>query len=302
MSVFTRFQPMERAYFDLIRQGDVRRYDCAPMIEVFHFHENVYSMLSRSPGMGGDAWMHLIVGEEKAMLIDTGFGIGDLKVLVEALTDKPLIVVNTHFHGDHTLGNFQFDKVYCHEYDADALLEQMNAENRRKFVPKAGDFFTENDVIPVKPYEVAPVPHGYTFTLGKDHEVELFHLPGHAPGGCAFLDKKERLLFSGDAIVSSPGLICGGTRGNKRSDQMTLTAFHARVAELCERLDEFDALFPGHNLLDYPKQSVPDMKRLLEAVIADPNCQTDIDEVHPGSTAKLKVLGYARVAYTDDRI
>ena len=56
--------------------------------------------------------MFLIEGDEKAMLIDTGAGIGDLKAQVEKLTDKPLIVVNTHGHVDHTGGNMQFDEVW----------------------------------------------------------------------------------------------------------------------------------------------------------------------------------------------
>ena len=38
-------------------------------------------------------------GAERALLIDTGFGVGDLKALCERLTDKPLLVVDTHSHG-----------------------------------------------------------------------------------------------------------------------------------------------------------------------------------------------------------
>ena len=67
------------------------------------------------------AWMHLVEGEEKALLIDTGYGIGNLKGLVQKLTDKPLLVANTHFHGDHSAGNGQFEEVYCHEYDVPYL-------------------------------------------------------------------------------------------------------------------------------------------------------------------------------------
>src|SRR5699024_479599 len=98
-------------------EGKARRYGCDRPVEVFELTEGVYSIFSRSPGMGGDAWMHLVTGPERAVLIDTGFGIGDLRALVETLIDKPYDVFNTHFHGDHTLGNVQFDRVFIHRYD-----------------------------------------------------------------------------------------------------------------------------------------------------------------------------------------
>ena len=61
--------------------------------------------------------MHLICGESSALLIDTGYGIGNLQAVIRQLTDLPVTVFNTHWHGDHTGGNAQFDIVYMHEYD-----------------------------------------------------------------------------------------------------------------------------------------------------------------------------------------
>ncbi len=53
----------------------------------------------------------LIIGREKAALIDTGCGIGDLRKAVKAVTDKPIVVINTHTHTDHIGSNHQFDDV-----------------------------------------------------------------------------------------------------------------------------------------------------------------------------------------------
>ena len=41
------------------------------------------------------ASMFLLEGDKKAMLIDTGMGVGDLRGAVEMVTDKPLVVVHT---------------------------------------------------------------------------------------------------------------------------------------------------------------------------------------------------------------
>lgn len=49
--------------------------------------------------------------EQTAALIDTGCGIGNLRAAVEAITDKPVVVINTHTHPDYLGSNSQFDKI-----------------------------------------------------------------------------------------------------------------------------------------------------------------------------------------------
>jgi len=51
---------------------------------------------------------YLVVGNEKAMLIDMGTGVGDLKGFIRTITPLPLIVVATHGHVDHIGGCGQF--------------------------------------------------------------------------------------------------------------------------------------------------------------------------------------------------
>ena len=65
----------------------------------------------------------LIVGSRRALLVDTGSGLGDLRGVVEGLTDRPLTVVNTHGHVDHISGDYQFtlDRVFEADFSA-ALL------------------------------------------------------------------------------------------------------------------------------------------------------------------------------------
>ena len=54
----------------------------------------------------------VIVGEKRALVVDTGTGIGDLKwIIEEKITDKPYDVVLTHNHGDHTGGAGFFDEI-----------------------------------------------------------------------------------------------------------------------------------------------------------------------------------------------
>ena len=48
-----------------------------------------------------EAISNLVIGDDKAVLIDTGCGIGDLYQAVKEITNKPVRVVNTHTHADH---------------------------------------------------------------------------------------------------------------------------------------------------------------------------------------------------------
>ena len=63
------------------------------------------------------AAMYLVCGSEQACLIDSAYGLTDLRELVGELTKLPVFVVNTHGHVDHVLGNHWFDRVLMHPAD-----------------------------------------------------------------------------------------------------------------------------------------------------------------------------------------
>ena len=76
--------------------------------------------------------MFLIVGSEKALLIDTGTGVCNLPAVVKFLTDKPLMVALTHGHPDHAGGNGFFEEIYCHPDDFEMSLN-LTYETRRGY-------------------------------------------------------------------------------------------------------------------------------------------------------------------------
>ena len=69
---------------------------------------------------GMDA-QYVVVGEKRALVIDTGAGFYDMKAMIEALTKLPYNVAITHGHPDHAGGRGQFDVVYMHPADIPAL-------------------------------------------------------------------------------------------------------------------------------------------------------------------------------------
>ena len=55
-------------------------------------------------------------------MYDSMFG-GNLRKFCEKITDLPILMVNSHFHGDHAAGNFDFDCCYIHPFDLPGIYK-----------------------------------------------------------------------------------------------------------------------------------------------------------------------------------
>ncbi len=69
----------------------------------------------------GETHCYLLCGQDKAVLIDTGLGVSDLKRVVDRLTALPVAVLTTHVHGDHIGGHRFFDRFAVHEAEKDRI-------------------------------------------------------------------------------------------------------------------------------------------------------------------------------------
>ena len=172
------------------------------------------------------ASIFLLIGTEKAMVIDCGMGIGDLRGAIEMITDKPLIVVITHGHIDHTANARQFDEIWIHPKDQAAPIPQ--SLERRRFDTERiarrqknciGGAYTMFHLYPYDidvdlrepaPNEKMPVIHdlydGQQFDLGGGRIVTAYECPGHSVGEMIFLDEQTRSLFCGDALNFNLGV------------------------------------------------------------------------------------------------
>jgi len=77
--------------------------------EVYEIASNLFAFCET--GHHENTTIALLIGPKKAALIDSGCGIGDLRKVVAEITDKPVIVINTHTHLDHLGSNRQFDEL-----------------------------------------------------------------------------------------------------------------------------------------------------------------------------------------------
>ncbi|MDR1669126.1 MAG: MBL fold metallo-hydrolase, partial [Oscillospiraceae bacterium] len=153
----------------------------------------------------------LFTGSERALLVDTGYGTGDLKKLTGELTNLPVTLINTHADGDHLGCNGQFEKAYMHPDDF-ARCRQNH--------PGAV----------LEPAESVIDLGGRCF--------EVIHIPGHTPGSVALLDAENRLLVAGDSVQAGMVFMFGEGRELKRYIQ-SLEQLH-RLA------GRYDTIYPSH--------------------------------------------------------
>lgn len=145
--------------------------------------------------------MYLVEGDDKAVLLDTGSGIGSLKHCVEQLTDKPVTVLITHGHVDHAMGAWEFNDVYMSHKDQEIYMEHADMNFRKEgFIQLSNGIIPDGeDIIPSAPFShFKDLKGGDRFDLGGI-TVEIYDCPGHTKGSVVMLIKEERALLLGDA-------------------------------------------------------------------------------------------------------
>lgn len=301
MSDWKKYMEQSDAYAASLCEKEHKVYDVDPYVMVFEDEDvpGIFHIYYDAHSKGASAWMHLIVGQERALLIDTAFGIGDLRGLVETLTDKPVDVVNTHFHGDHSAGNGQFETIFIHKYDIPYLEMSEKAENR--LLPAPGTY-REEDIIPLRSAKHVAMEDGFVFRLGEGHEVEVIHMPGHAAGGCMLLDRKYNLLFSGDAVVFTPTLIIGRFPAPYYPEYLTVTAFRDALKKALPKCQNVKKLYTGHSVQGISPVYLTDMIDCCEKIIAHPDQYETYDYVSDPSQKQIMCVGHAMLVYTNDRI
>lgn len=191
--------------------------------------------------------INLVIGRDKAALIDTGCGIGNLRKVVEEVTGKPIIVINTHTHNDHLGSNRQFSEIAMFDHP---LSHQAAGQGVSHEVIQT-ELLTENLVTGAWPPGFEP--DGFSlppFTVGRwlvdgdrvdlgGRDLEVIQTPGEAADHICLLDRAERLLFCGDILLHGP--VWTHLEGGSLAD--LIASYH----RLMGRFDEFDRLMPGHN-------------------------------------------------------
>lgn len=182
-------------------------------------------------------------------IIDPGmYTAAEQNVVVSFINDKklkPVLLLNTHCHIDHVLGNkFVFEqyglKPRFHQGEL-PVLEAVVA-----YAPMMG----------IR-YDMSPLPDEYLPATGTiqfgSTTLELIFVPGHSPAHLCFYDRKGNILVGGDVLFRS-------SIGRTDLPGGDLNLLIENITEKLFTLPGDCTVYPGHGretTIGYEKQTNP---------------------------------------------
>lgn len=207
----------------------------------------------------GESTCYIVEGSEKAAVIDTVNGRENLMEIVRTVTKKPLVVINTHGHIDHVLGNIYFEEAYLNKEDWQIYHETFEYDDVKSELVK----------MELKPCPVKDIQQGDKIDLGG-HVLEIYAVKGHTPGTIVLLDRKDRILYSGDAV--------NGQVWMQLPHSTDIPTYVASLEALAPIRDAFDDVYSGHGITPYDNAHIDALLAAAKEIVAG---KTENDDKYP---------------------
>ncbi|MEE4000563.1 MBL fold metallo-hydrolase [Tenacibaculum sp. FZY0031] len=240
--------------------------------------ENIYVL----KGQGGN--IGIFVGENGVFMIDDQFAPLSKKILatIKTITTKPITyLINTHWHGDHTGGNANFQKegavIVSHENVRKRMsIEQVIRGKKR----------------PASPKEALPV-----ITFSKDIQFYIDEEPimithihnAHTDGDALVYFGNSNVLHVGDAYFQGKfpyiDLNSGGT----------IDGYIDGIEKIIMIADDATKIIPGHGNVSSEKELkvyLSMLKDLKNTIISEIEKGASLEEVKNNSLLTEKYKNY----------
>lgn len=205
----------------------------------------------------------LVIGDNKALLFDTAYGIGDLKKAVLEITDKPLVVVNSHGHMDHACGNFQFDEIYIDKDDLELIQHHTSKEYRLRNLQSAKalnvlpEGFDEETYLQERTGNLKLISENQIFDLGNLN-LEVIKIPGHTKGSIALYIKEQKIMLVSDGACPYVWMFL--------NESATLVEYLNSINKLLEY--DFEHFLLGHGAGLMPRSFMYRLKAITQEVLS----------------------------------
>lgn len=211
--------------------------------------------------------MYLLEGETSAMLIDTGYGFGDVGSVVSQLTKLPVFVVNTHAHLDHIGGNHFFPDIWLYEAERDIFHLHTNPAEVARMVdeqiPRLLTPLLQGFRQDIVKQTISGEYHWFScpkyFDMGG-RTIDVVLTPGHTPGSICLLDRESRTLFSGDTVCDWGILL-------HLKGSLSPEVYRQSLEALWQLREQLDAIYPGHHGWPLTAQRIEDYMRCADGIL-----------------------------------
>jgi glyoxylase-like metal-dependent hydrolase (beta-lactamase superfamily II) len=174
---------------------------------VYSFQSDVYAQVNAGA----------VVGPNWAIVIDT-LALPEETLEIRRFIEQDLqipvrYVINTHYHADHTWGNYLFPNATI--LSSTLCRELINTKGRASLeeAKKQGTTFRQGRIV---------LPH-LTFSEGSMNlrigkkTLTMISFPGHSPDNIGVVVEEDRVLFAGDILMPIPYIVDGD------ADEMVLS-------------------------------------------------------------------------------
>jgi glyoxylase-like metal-dependent hydrolase (beta-lactamase superfamily II) len=267
-----------------------------PWFEVYRVAPDTYAIYE--PHEWEETIGYLLIGHDRAMLFDSGMGIGDVKRVVRGLTALPVVVLNSHTHNDHVGGNWLFETAPDAVYSMDTPYTRAHAAGSEEYeqsvkseaapgaicgaLPAAFDRKTYI----THPWHVARWLHdGDTIDLGN-RTVEVIATPGHAPDAICLFDRGRGLLFTGDSYYNGRIFLM--------DPQTELLAYDRSMKRIASLAPQLKLLLPAHNEPVASPSVLPALVAAYDEVLAGhivPKLDEDGASLYTAGTFRFLIRG-----------
>jgi glyoxylase-like metal-dependent hydrolase (beta-lactamase superfamily II) len=165
--------------------------------DVDYLGDRIYSIEEPRSSQGNVSY--LVLGDERALMFDTGCGENDeiqgtkIKYILDQITSLPVTLLQSHFHFDHNQNIHEFDHIAFP--DLPFLRERVSEEGLFHFTTE--DLFEGNYPSEISVEEWFPLETD--IDLGE-RVIRLVHVPGHSKESVAILDSSSKRIFLGDFL------------------------------------------------------------------------------------------------------
>jgi glyoxylase-like metal-dependent hydrolase (beta-lactamase superfamily II) len=179
----------------------------------------------------------LLIIDKDVILIDSGIG-DDIALMLSDYVD---VLINSHYHIDHILGNYLFKELWIVEEEKDVT---SSFENYKEYAGIA-DTVVEKEWLSwfSQFFDFHPSTPNRTFKPNQEFDFgntswKAVHIPGHSPDHCAFYEPDRKIMFASDIDLTP----FGPWYGNPNAD---LKKFIASIKMLREY--DIDIICSSHS-------------------------------------------------------